>query len=91
MSIKNIVRKTRDHSGITLGASVRAGIILLKCLRAYAIIQKRDYVIEDDLAALARPVLQHRLLFKNLAAENNAVHGIVKTEIDRLSRLNLKK
>lgn len=91
VSIKNIVRKTRDHSGITLGASVRAGIILLKCLRAYAVIQKRAYVIEDDLAALARPVLQHRLLFKNLGAENNAVNGIVKTEIDRLSRLNLKK
>lgn len=91
VSIKNIVRKTREHSGIILGASVRAGIILLKCLRAYAVIQKRDYVTEDDLAALARPVLQHRLLFKNLGAENNAVHGIVKTEIDRLSRLNLKK
>ena len=91
VSIKNIVRKTRENSGIVLGASVRAGIILLKCLRAYAVIQKRDYVIEDDLAALARPVLQHRLLFKNLSAEKNAINGIVKTEIDRLSRLNLKK
>ncbi len=91
VSIKNIVRKTREHSGIVLGASVRAGIILLKCLRAYAVIQKRDYVIEDDLAALTKPVLQHRLLFKNLSAEKNAVQGIVKTEIDRLSRLNLKK
>ncbi|WP_460220346.1 AAA family ATPase [Psychroserpens sp. MEBiC05023] len=91
VSIKNIVRKTRDHSEITLGASVRAGIILLKCLRAYAVIHKRDYVIEDDLAALARPVLQHRLLFKNISAETNAVHSIVKSEIDRLSRLNLKR
>lgn len=91
VSIKNIIRKTRDHSGIILGASVRAGIILLKCLRAYAVIQKRSYVIEDDLAALAKPVLQHRLIFKNLGAEKNAIDEIVKTEINRLSRLNLKK
>jgi MoxR-like ATPase len=91
VSIKNIVRNTREHSGIVLGASVRAGIILLKCLRAYAVIHKRDYVIEDDLAALAKPVLQHRLLFKNLGAESNAMNSIVKTEVNRLARLNLKK
>ena len=91
IGINNIVRKTRDHSGIVLGASIRAGIILLKCLRAYAVIHKRNYVIEDDLASLARPVLQHRLLFKNLGAETNAIHSIVKSEIDRLSRLNLRK
>lgn len=89
--INNIVRNTREHPGISLGASIRAGIILLKCLRAYAVIHKRNYVIEDDLASLARPVLQHRLLFKNLEAEANAINGIVKTEIDRLSRLNLKR
>lgn len=91
ISINNIVRKTREHSGIILGASIRAGIILLKCLRAYAIIHKRNYVIEDDLASLVRPVLQHRLLFKNLSDEKNAVNSIVKSEIDRLSRLNLRK
>ncbi|MBR9844652.1 MAG: MoxR family ATPase [Algicola sp.] len=91
VSINNIIRQTREHSGIVLGASVRAGIILLKCLRAYAIIHKRNYVIEDDLASLVKPVLQHRLLFKNLGAESNAIQSIVKSEIDRLSRLNLKK
>ncbi|MEY8870760.1 AAA family ATPase [Meridianimaribacter flavus] len=90
-SINNIVRGTREHSGIILGASVRSGIILLKCLRAYAVIHKRNYVIEDDLAALVKPVLQHRLLFKNLSAESSAIDSIVKTEISRLSRLNLKK
>lgn len=91
VGINNIVRSTREYPGITLGASVRAGIILLKCLRAYAVIHKRSYVIEDDLASLARPVLQHRLLFKNLESEANAINSIVKTEIDRLSRLNLKR
>lgn len=90
-SINNIVRSTREHSGIILGASVRAGIILLKCLRAYAVIHKRNYVIEDDLASLVKPVLQHRLLFKNRGDEANAVDSIVKTEITRLSRLNLKR
>ncbi|MCK8480396.1 AAA family ATPase [Psychroserpens algicola] len=89
--INNIVRGTREHSGILLGASVRAGIILLKCLRAYAVINKRNYVIEDDLASLVKPVLQHRLLFKSRGDETNAVDSIVKKEITRLSRLNLKR
>lgn len=90
-SVNNIIRGTRDHSGIILGASVRSGIILLKCLRAYSLISKRNYVIEDDLAALVTPVLHHRLIFKNQSAEKDALSSILKTEVKRLSRLNLKK
>lgn len=88
-AVNNVIRGTRDHQGITLGASVRSGIILLRCLKAHAMIQKRAYVIEDDLTHLVPPVLHHRLLFRNKSAESDALNSIVKTEIKRLARLKL--
>ncbi|MEQ9425588.1 MAG: MoxR family ATPase [Cyclobacteriaceae bacterium] len=88
-SVNKVVRGTRDHSGISLGASVRSGITLLKCLKAYALINKRNYVIEDDLAALVNPVLNHRLIFRNKSAEKDAIDSIVKGEVKRLAKLNL--
>ncbi len=89
-SVNRIIRATRDHQGITLGASVRSGITLLRCLRAFALIEKRNYVVEDDLNGLIKPVLQHRLLFKNKNSEKDALDSITKSEIKRLAKLNLK-
>ena len=90
-SVNTVIRATREHSGITLGASVRSGIYLLKCLRAYALINKRNYVTEDDLAGLIKPVIQHRLIFKNSSAEKDALDSITKSEVKRLAKLNLAK
>ena len=87
--VNNIIRATRDNSGISLGASVRSGIILLRCLKAYAMINKRSYVIEDDLTQLVPPVLHHRLLFRNKSSEAEALNSIVKSEVKRLARLKL--
>jgi len=88
-SVNTIIRATREHPGITLGASVRSGIALIKCLRAYALVNKRSYVIEDDLAALIKPVIQHRMLFKNKTGESEALASIVKNEVKRLAKLDL--
>ncbi|NQZ78890.1 MAG: hypothetical protein HRT61_22655 [Ekhidna sp.] len=87
--VNNIIRGTRNNQGISLGASVRSGIILLRCLKAYAMINKRSYVIEDDLTQLVPPVLHHRLLFRNKSAEQEALNSIVKSEVKRLARLKL--
>lgn len=87
--VNNIIRATRDNQGISLGASVRSGIILLRCLKAYAMISKRSYVIEDDLTQLVHAVLHHRLLFRNKSAEAEALNSIVKSEVKRLARLKL--
>jgi len=88
-AVNNIIRGTRDNPGISLGASVRSGIILLRCLKAYAMIHKRSYVVEDDLTQLVAPVLHHRLLFKNKNAEADALNAIVRFEVKRLSRLRI--
>jgi len=87
--VNNIIRATRDNQGISLGASVRSGIILLRCLKAFAFISNRSYVIEDDLTQLAHPVLHHRLLFRNKSSEADSLNSIVKTEVKRLGRLKL--
>ena len=57
-AVSNIVRNTREHQDITLGASTRSGIAFLKCLRAYALVKGRTYVIEDDVKDIARAVLE---------------------------------
>jgi MoxR-like ATPase len=56
-----IVKRTRVHPDIELGASPRAGIALLKSARARALIHGRTYVIPEDLFALAEDVILHRI------------------------------
>lgn len=57
-----IVQATRDHRNIYLGASPRASIALFKAAQAQAFIAGRNYVIPDDIRALAPYVLDHRIL-----------------------------
>jgi MoxR-like ATPase len=60
--IIELVTSTRETSELTLGASPRASLALLRASRAYAAAEGRDYVIPDDVKALAPSVLAHRLL-----------------------------
>ncbi|MFC4811291.1 AAA family ATPase [Paenibacillus sp. GCM10023250] len=60
--IVRIVRGTREHAGVQLGASPRAAISLTAAARACAYLQERDYVIPDDVKLLASPVLAHRII-----------------------------
>jgi MoxR-like ATPase len=53
---------TRRTDDLTLGASPRATLHLIRASKAYAAIAGRDYVLPDDVLRLARPVLAHRLL-----------------------------
>ena len=59
--VVRLVRATRDHAELTVGASPRAAVLLAGAARARAALQGRDYVIPDDVKALAVPVLRHRL------------------------------
>lgn len=88
-SVNNLVRGTRIQEGISLGASTRSGIALLKCLKAYALVQGRSFVIEDDLADMAVPVLDHRLMYRTKEARSLALKQLVSREIDRLGKLKL--
>jgi MoxR-like ATPase len=57
-----LIEASRQHPDVYLGASPRASIMLLRAARAYAAAARRDYVIPDDVKALTRPVLAHRLI-----------------------------
>jgi len=59
--ITAIVRATREAASLTLGASPRAGVALLKTARALAMLDGRDFVIPDDVKQLALAVLRHRV------------------------------
>ncbi|MGB7419071.1 MAG: MoxR family ATPase [Erythrobacter sp.] len=59
--IVRLIRATRDHAELSVGASPRAGVMLSNATRARAAMQGRAYAIPDDVKALATPVLRHRL------------------------------
>src|SRR6188508_516794 len=57
-----IVRATRDHPDLQLGASPRASVALYRATQASAFLAGRDFTLPDDVAELAAPVLGHRLV-----------------------------
>jgi MoxR-like ATPase len=65
--ILSIVDTSRKTPGISVGASPRASISLMKSSRAYAVINGRDFIVPDDVAACAFPVLRHRLILETEA------------------------
>src|SRR5450631_538162 len=88
-AVRNIVWATRKNADIVLAASTRSGIIFLKCLKAYALVNGRTYVTEDDVKDLAQPVLHHRLIYRNKEAKTSVLNNIVLAEMDRLSKLKI--
>jgi MoxR-like ATPase len=57
-----LLQRTRDDGRTELGASPRAGLMLLRAAKARALLQGRDHALPDDVQALARVVLSHRIV-----------------------------
>ena len=72
-----------------LGASTRSGITFLKCLKAFALVNGRTFVTEDDLQQITSAVLDHRLIYRNRDAKAKALASILDKEMDRLSKLKI--
>jgi len=62
--VTEIARRTREWPSLSLGASPRAAIALMQVAKANAAMDQRDYLIPDDVKAVAPAVLRHRLLVK---------------------------
>lgn len=62
--IVDIVRKTRTHPSVMTGAGPRATQALILSSRAQAALAGRDFVIPDDIKAMASPVLEHRMILR---------------------------
>lgn len=75
----DIVEKTRTHDQIEWGISPRGSQSLLKAVQVYALLQGREYVIPDDVKAMAKPVLGHRLILaQTLRVKGNQVDAVLE-------------
>ena len=91
VAVRNIIWATRKTPDIILGGSTRSGITFLKCLKAFALVNGRTYVTEDDVQQLTKPVMEHRMIFRNKEAKATALNKIIEVEMDRLNKLKINK
>ena len=82
-----IVEATRAHPDIELGCSPRGAICFFRCVKAWAMVKGRDYVLPDDIQFLAAKILGHRLVARGSvtqqgAASSEALVGELVDQID---------
>ncbi len=77
--IVDLIRATRERPSISYGASPRAATMLTTAARAYAAIQGRDFVLPDDVKALAVPALRHRIVL----APGAEIEGLTTEQVVR--------
>jgi len=83
--ITALVRATREAPALTLGASPRASVALLKLSQAAALVDGRDFVIPDDPKSLATAVLRHRVIVApELELEGVSADSALKSVIERV-------
>lgn len=80
-----LVRETRDFPGLARGAGPRASIALCRTARAHALMEQRDFVTPDDIKAVARPVLRHRLcLSADAEIEGQHMESLLERLLDQV-------
>jgi MoxR-like ATPase len=89
--IVSLAAATRQHAQVQVGVSPRGSLALYQLARAYAMIHERDFVLPDDVKAMAKPALAHRLLLKpelwvrGVQAEDIIEDILNRTEIPKAS------
>jgi MoxR-like ATPase len=84
--IVSLLGHTRADPRVELGASPRAGVMLLRAAKARALLEGRDHALPDDVQALAQPVLAHRIVLAPEAAEASG-GAVVADAISRTTAL----
>jgi MoxR-like ATPase len=80
--VLDLVAATRDDPNVEHGASPRAALAFLDAAKARAAIEGREYVIPDDVKALAEPILVHRLVLSADASLSDVSADEVVAEIE---------
>src|SRR5688572_12985949 len=84
--IVDIVRATRQHESVLVGAGPRATQSLLLAARAHAAMGGRDFVTPDDIKAMAVPVLEHRLILRpEFEIEGLAVGEVIERILQEIA------
>jgi MoxR-like ATPase len=84
-----IVRATRSHADVALGASPRGSLALYKTSQALAALRGRDYVVPDDVKTLAPYTLTHRLIMKPDSQLRGRSAGVILNEILEQTALDI--
>jgi MoxR-like ATPase len=72
-----LLEAIRVRPEVILPASMRAGVHLQRAAQSWALFAGRDFVLPDDVKALAGPVLAHRLTLRGRAAGTEVVEAVV--------------
>ena len=82
----DIIRATREHESVLVGAGPRATQALLLASRANAALAGRDFVTPDDIKALAIPVLEHRLILRpEFEIEGLSIGEVIQTLLQQIA------
>lgn len=83
--IVDIIAKTRDWHAVSVGASPRGGVNILKAARTFAACQGRDFVTPDDVKVVAPWVLRHRILLRpDIEIEGTSVDSVIGDILDNV-------
>ncbi len=85
--VVGVLEHTRRDSRTELGASPRAGLMLLRAAKAHAALEGRDHALPDDVQALAGSVLSHRLLLAPEIAVPEEAVAVVQDAVQRVPAL----
>lgn len=81
----DIIENTRNHRNIELGISPRGSQALLKAVQVHALLKGRDYLAPDDVKAMVKPVLAHRLILAHtLRTKDNQAEGVLDEILDQV-------
>ena len=81
--IVSVARQTRQHPAVWVGAGPRATLALLSASRALAALEERDFVVPEDVKALAGPVLEHRMLLRpEFEMEGVEIREVIKSVLE---------
>jgi MoxR-like ATPase len=82
----DVIRTTRQHESVLVGAGPRATQSLLMAVRASAALSGRDFVTPDDIKSMAPPVLEHRLILRpEFEIEGLSVSEVVQQVLQQVA------
>lgn len=79
-----LVSATRSHAALRLGSSPRGSLALFRTGQARALIEGRDYVLPDDIKALAVPVLSHRVIVNTLHRRETSSESMIAELVENI-------
>jgi len=83
--IIDLVRTSRQHPDLLLGASPRAAINLMKAARSHALLNGREFMTHDDVQSICKPVLGHRLIMRpESEMDGQTIEGVIQQVIQRV-------